>query len=442
MQFLQSLHQSVISSIRFNQGKLRIEEELEKVPWCNHACFLSSRPSFVFDPLWHAGAYYVQEASSMFLEQVFKQIETDHPRLVLDLCAAPGGKSTHLNSLMDDDDFLVANETIRSRVPVLIENLTKWGMSNFVVSNSDASVFGKLNGLFDVILIDAPCSGEGLFRREPEAAKEWSVDNTKLCSARQRRLLADCWPALKTGGYLIYSTCTFNPEENEKNLIWIKENSNYESIRIPLNADWNIDELEINGIYAYRFLPHQVKGEGFFISLIKKTENEKVIRIPRSFRQKLNRPVVSIPNWINSKRDLDYFQYQDQLKFIPSRWTKAILFFLENVRLSKLGISIGTVKGKELIPSHELAMNVHLIKEQFPINSLNEEDAINYLRKENILIDSSDKGWNLVSFKNIPLGFIKKLGNRSNNYYPKELRIRASRHKMSNRYLPEEAGSA
>ncbi len=431
--FLQSLNHEAATSIRLNQAKFSIQNELEQVLWCEQAYFLDSRPSFVFDPLWHAGAYYVQESSSMFLEQAFNQIEISSPKLVLDLCAAPGGKSTHLNALLNDTDLLVANEVIRSRVPVLTENLTKWGKSNFIISNSDASTFGKLHGLFDVILVDAPCSGEGLFRREPGAAKEWSVDNTQLCSTRQRRILADCWPALKTGGYLIYSTCTFNPEENEENLTWLKENSGFESIRIPLQKEWEIDEVETDGVYSYCFLPHRVKGEGFFISLIRKNEEEKEIRIPKNFKQKLNKPSISVPGWIDAKTDLKYFQHQDRLKFIPTKWEKEILLLIENVRFSKIGTTIAQTKGKELIPSHELAMNTQLIKNQFPTIDLDLDDAIKFLRKENIVVNSRAKAWNLLSFKGIPLGFVKNLGNRTNNYYPKDLRIRTTKGTPINR---------
>ncbi|MGQ8338212.1 methyltransferase RsmF C-terminal domain-like protein [Sunxiuqinia sp. A32] len=430
--FIQSLNNKTKNSIRINDKKFKFAEHLAKIPWSDFGFFLNKRPSYVFDPLWHAGAYYVQEASSMFLEQAFKQIEIDHPKLVLDLCAAPGGKSTHINSLIHENDLLIANEVIRSRVPVLVENLTKWGHSNFIVSNSDASTFGELSGLFDVIVVDAPCSGEGLFRREPEAANEWSVDNTQLCATRQRRIIAECWPALKTGGYLIYSTCTFNPDENEENLKWLKSQGNYESIPIPINDEWNIDEIEIDGIRGYRFLPHKVKGEGFFISLIRKTEEQSQIRLPRNFRQKLNRPSISVPNWIQNSIQLSYFQHQDQLKFIPKYWEKTTLLLLEKIRLAKVGTTIGQIKNKEIIPTQELAFNVDFENTQFPKVELSLEQAISFLRKENIILNSNKKGWNLVSFQNISLGFVKNLGTRTNNYYPKEWRIRMQGNEIPN----------
>ena len=424
--FLQALDNKSFTSVRTNSSKHSFEINLEKVPWCKNAFFLNERPSFVFDPLWHAGTYYVQEASSMFLEQVINQIEIDQPKLVLDLCAAPGGKSTHLNSLIDKDDLLVANEVIQTRVPILAENLTKWGQNNFVVSNSDASVFGNLNGLFDVILVDAPCSGEGLFRRDPKAAGEWSVENTMLCATRQRRILAECWPALKSGGYLIYSTCTFNPEENERNLNWLKSENEFESIKIPLIKGWQVDEIEFDGIFGYRFLPQKTQGEGFFISLLKKTGEENSVRFPKKFKQRLSKPSVTVPKWQNNENKLIYFQHNDQLKSIPARWEKEILFLLEKVRIAKVGTDIGQIKNKTILPSHDLAMNVHFQHNEFLSVELNQEQAISYLKKEISFPGSHEKGWFVPTFKEVPLGFAKSLGSRNNNYYPKEWRIRTT----------------
>jgi len=310
--FVEALNFDARVSIRLNKQKFDSIPELPTVPWSNQAYFLEQRPVFALDPLWHAGAYYVQEASSMFLEQAFQQIQTDGSKMVLDLCAAPGGKSTHLNSLINDKDLLVSNEVIRSRVPILIENLSKWGHSNFMVSNSDARQFGDLGPLFDVLVIDAPCSGEGLFRRDPEAAKEWSLENANLCSVRQRRILAESWPCLKQGGYLIYSTCTFNPAENEENLNWLRSQGGFESVRIPLQEEWNVNEIDNNGIYGYRFLPHKVKGEGFFLSILKKTEQTEPVHFPKKLKTRLQRPTSMPDGWLQSTTDKTFFQHNDQ----------------------------------------------------------------------------------------------------------------------------------
>jgi len=422
--FLESLDQDPAISIRVNPAKFREEFLLEKIPWCNNGYFLKERPVFALDPLWHAGCYYVQEASSTFLEQVMKQIKADHPKLILDLCAAPGGKSTHLISLINDDELLVSNEVIRSRVPALIENMTKWGKTNYLISSSDARQFGKTGALFDLLVIDAPCSGEGLFRRDPGAAREWSVENTSLCAVRQRRILADSWPALKKGGYLIYSTCTFNPSENEENLSWLRSHGGFSSIRIPLDPNWQIEEILHENIWGYRFLPDKMEGEGFFISLLQKEEETAPVHFPKKFRTKLQKPRQLPENWILDPGSKKFFQHQDQIKFIPRNREKEILFLFDQINLVKAGTTFGHLKQRDTLPDHELAMSVNLNSPAFQQVETGLEGALDYLRRDQLSLHPDGKNWQLVTFRQIPLGFVKNIGHRYNNYYPKEWRLR------------------
>lgn len=422
--FLRSLNQDTAISVRINPKKFQVTASAEKVPWCTTGFFLRERPFFALDPLWHAGAYYVQEASSMFLEQVFNRIKTDGPRFMLDLCAAPGGKSTHLSSLLHRDDLLLSNEVIRSRLPVLTENLTKWGHSNILISNSDAKEFGKAGALFDVLLIDAPCSGEGLFRRSHEAAKEWSVEHTVLCSVRQRRILADSWPCLKDGGYLIYSTCTFNPAENEENLLWLKSLRGFDSIQVSLDPAWGVDELEYKGIYGYRFLPDRSKGEGFFIALLQKLEETYPARIPSKLKTSLQKASKIPDSWITEPETKKFFQHQGQLKFIPARWEAQISYLLEKINLIKTGTTAGQLIRNEVIPDHQLAMSLELNRNAFPSSELSRENALRYLAREQFDLKSENEPWQLMTFQGLPLGFTKNLGNRFNNYYPKAWRLR------------------
>src|SRR5260221_5910839 len=262
------------TSIRINPLKSN-SKELEKIPWTDLGYYLDQRPSFTFDPLFHAGAYYVQEASSMFLEQALKQtVDLSQPICVLDLCAAPGGKSTHLLSLMSRESLLVSNETIRSRATILAENIQKWGSNNVVVTNNDPEDFGKLEGFFDAIVVDAPCSGEGLFRKDPNAVNEWSEEHIELCVVRQQRIINQVWPSLKKNGVLIYCTCTYNEKENEKNIHWLVEEKKVESVKLKVESEWGVEEVKTKNTYGYRFLPHQVKGEGFFIAVVRKTEEQ------------------------------------------------------------------------------------------------------------------------------------------------------------------------
>ena len=272
---LKALEEPSPVSIRRNTERWsKVPFDSEPVPWSSGGFWLAERPSFTLDPLFHAGCYYPQEASGMFLEQVVKQtIHSLDNVKVLDLCAAPGGKSLILSDMIGPGGLLVANEVIRQRASVLAETITKWGNDNTLVTQSDPGAFGKLPGFFDIILCDAPCSGEGMFRTEI-AVKEWSKTNTDHCSERQKRILMDVWPSLKENGMLIYSTCTFNPGENEENIKWLTEKHDAESISLDISQFEGITEIEYKGIVGYGFHPGKVRGEGLFVSVIRKKEGE------------------------------------------------------------------------------------------------------------------------------------------------------------------------
>ena len=362
----------------------------------------------------------------MFLEQAFKQTENSGKRIVLDLCAAPGGKSTHLLSLLNSNDLLVTNEVIRSRVSVLNENIRKWGHQNVVVCSNDPADLGSLEGLFDLILVDAPCSGEGLFRRDASAIQYWSVDTTNLCATRQRRILADIWPSLKAGGYLIYSTCTFNPAENEENLNWLAENNDFESIRIPLQENWGVQEMEINGLFGYRFLPHRVKGEGFFLTLIRKKDGSDSYSIPKKIKsrlEKIPKQFDEIRNWLNTN-DSEFFAKSEFLIAFPEDKIPVLNALSEQLRVISFGLPVAQFKKNDLLPEHTFALSVDRNPAIFESIELDLRDALLFQKKEEIRINSNTKGWMLVQYKGVPLGFVKNLGNRANNYFPKEWRIR------------------
>jgi len=413
-------------SIRINQAKWKKKpEKQEPVPWCSSAYYLETRPSFTLDPLFHAGCYYPQEASSMFIEQVYRHCAGDIKNIrVLDLCGAPGGKSTHLSSLIGENGLLVANEVIRSRASVLAENLTKWGFSNSIVTQSDPSAFGRLEGFFDIILVDAPCSGEGMFR-DRVAVDEWSEGNAALCSERQRRILADVWPALKENGLLIYSTCTFNPDENEKNIKWLSESRKTETVQLDVSEYERITEIDYNGITGYAFYPGKIKGDGFFIAVIRKKEANKSMR-PVKKQGRNKRPEN---DEVKIAGELAHFDRESLIRIggeivsIPSRHDDFNLLS-ENLRLIKPGTHICTLKNKNYIPSHELAMSLFLRKSVFFTLNLEYADAINYLKRDNINAGDTSRGWMIASYEGVNLGFVNNLGSRLNNYYPVEWRIR------------------
>lgn len=436
-----------ITSIRLNPGKLPIgnrqsaigndvpplwhqlfQSPASKIPWSSYGYYLPERPAFIFDPLIHAGAYYVQEASSMFLEQALTQTtDTSQPLRVLDLCAAPGGKSTLLQSLIGPNSLLVSNEVIKSRAAILEENCIKWGGANVIVTNADPAAFAKLENFFDVIVIDAPCSGSGLFRREPEAIGEWSEHNVQLCYQRQQRILADVFPALKEGGVLIYSTCSYSKDEDENIGDWLMDTFTVNSLPLTIDAAWGIVETQSDKhkTYGYRFFPNKVKGEGFFISCFRKAEGEGYeVRPPkRSILQKASKNEHAIIQpWLQQGNTMQLWKQKEDLFAFPQQLEKELLTVVDNVYVRRAGTAVGKIAGNDLVPDHSLAVST-LINDSIVAVTLKKEEAIQYLRKDELLVTAAHKGWTLVRFEQYNLGWIKVLPNRINNYYPQGWRI-------------------
>lgn len=426
--FLNALQEEAPISIRFNRKKVSKSELDNHVLWNQNGYYLDTRPQFTFDPLLHAGCYYVQEASSMFIEQAIRQF-ADNDIKVLDLCAAPGGKSTIIADSISENCLLVSNEVIRSRSNILAENMIKWGNANVVVTNNDPSDYTKLNGFFDVILVDAPCSGEGMFRKDTGAIKEWSVDNVKLCKERQQRVLADVWPALKTGGVLIYSTCTYNLEENEENVKWMIEELGAEALSIDIEDKWNIMPSFVDGIIAYRFFPHKTKGEGFFCAAVRKTGDEQQTMPNKKGKGNKKDRKVELPSqykdYIKGKEGFTFYPKGNSWFAVPTHLYEDIQTLQSEVNVISEGITLGEFKGKDFIPSQSLALSNMLNWDAFNICDVNWVTAISYLRKEALVLPDQPKGYLLLTYQDKPLGFVKNIGNRANNLYPQEWRIRS-----------------
>jgi 16S rRNA C967 or C1407 C5-methylase (RsmB/RsmF family)/NOL1/NOP2/fmu family ribosome biogenesis protein len=417
------------TSIRINPFKKTALKTGAQVPWCSEGYYLDTRPSFTFDPLFHAGSYYVQEASSMFIAHIVKHIKPAEPVKVLDLCAAPGGKSTLLNSAMTADDLLVANEIIKTRVPVLADNLSRWGTANTIVTNNDPKDFNRLTGFFDMILVDAPCSGSGMFRKDPAAMNEWSEANVNLCHQRQERILADIYPALNEDGYLIYSTCSYSHQENEDILDWLCTEFELETVRIPINTDWGIVETQSTEkkAWGYRFYPGKVKGEGLFAACLKKKESSGTLL---SFKNDRNQKLINtefdlIKTYINDPAAYYFFKVNDDWLAINNQHKESLNLLQHHLYLKKSGVRMGKLAGRDLVPDHELALSIIVNQDAVLQTELDYEQAILYLRRENLTIDTVEKGWSLMTFEGQALGWAKLLPNRINNYYPKELRILA-----------------
>jgi 16S rRNA C967 or C1407 C5-methylase (RsmB/RsmF family)/NOL1/NOP2/fmu family ribosome biogenesis protein len=441
--FEQALGTEVPVSIRPNRMKCNLPVAGEPVPWAPSGVYLEKRPTFTFDPLFHAGCYYVQEASSMFVERVLREY-VQEPVVMLDFCAAPGGKSTLCRSALPEGSLLVANEVMRNRSQILAENLMKWGHPEVVVTNNDPADFTDLTHLFDVILTDVPCSGEGMFRKDQVAVDEWSLENVDICWQRQRRILSDIWPALKPGGLLIYSTCTFNREEDEDNVAWIARELGADVLEVPVEEAWGITGNLIGDSFpVYRFLPHKVKGEGFFLAVLRKHAGEVETVEPRAEKKKKGgkdvkgkAPQLSVPkeakDWLQIPGDYQLTINGTNVQAFPKLHETVYTLLQQYVKVIHAGITLGEMKGKDLIPHHSLAMSTALADGAFPKAEVTYEQAIAYLRKESLVLDAGiPRGYVLLTYQNIPLGFMKNIGNRANNLYPQEWRIRSG-------YLPEE----
>ncbi|WP_300851749.1 rRNA cytosine-C5-methyltransferase, partial [uncultured Bacteroides sp.] len=388
--------------------------------------YLSRRPTFTFDPLFHAGCYYVQEASSMFVEQALRQYMSTAPVVALDLCAAPGGKSTHVRSLLPEGSLLVANEVIRNRSQILAENLTKWGHPDVVVTNNDPADFAPLTSFFDVILTDVPCSGEGMFRKDPVAVSEWSPENVDVCWQRQRRILSDIWPCLKPGGLLVYSTCTYNTKEDEENIRWMRDTFGAEILPLDIPADWNITGNLLAGedFPVYRFLPHRTQGEGFFLALLRKPEQEEE-GLEENFQPSRRKSAAScgkkkqasaiskeqlalVRRWFLSPDDYELSVVGTSVTAFPKAYLSELSSLQQSLRVIQSGVSLAEAKGKDLIPHHALAMSCLLCTDAFSREEVAYEQAIAYLRKEAIVLSAAaPRGYVLLTYKDVPLGFVK-----------------------------------
>ena len=439
--FVQAHNQEAVVSVRMNQlkvdhylncrpesasvseGILNPNNIKAKVCWSSAGLYLKKRPSYTIDPLFHAGLYYVQEASSMFIEHALSVVLSNRENLAaLDLCASPGGKTTLLSSL-PNFRVVLANEIIQSRLGPLFENVVKWGAPHVFISNNDPKDFDKLGEFFDLVLVDAPCSGSGLFRKDQQAKEIWNKELVEFCSVRQKRILSDAVKALADGGYLLYSTCSYSCEENEMNLDYLIEQHGLQSVFIETPKEWGVIQSKSpkHGAYGYRFYPDKIEGEGFFCALLKKDYSNG---IPSSVTKKVIQSSFNcnVEKWIEQPKELFFFQQHEELFAVKTNNEKDLRLFQDTLRLKKSGIRLGSMVRGELNPDHELAMGL-LMSKNIRTHDLEFEQALKFLKKENIEIPFKEKGWVLMTYQGVPLGWMKAMEGRSNNYYPKNWRI-------------------
>lgn len=440
-QLEEGLAEEASASIRINPFKLPAGTPLpgEAVPWCPATGrYLPVRHAFTFDPWLHAGMYYVQEASSMFVDLVIRQL-VRRPVMMLDLCAAPGGKTTAVRAALPEGSLLFSNEPMRTRAQILAENVQKFGHPDVFVTNSYPRDYKKSKLLFDVILADVPCSGEGMFRKDEGAVQEWSLQNVDNCRCLQREIVSDIWSCLKPGGLLIYSTCTFNAHEDEENVEWIADELGAEFVPLDVKDEWNITGSLVNRRPVYRFIPGKTKGEGLFLAVLRKEGEsspwqgrsaDDTVSCHSAKKQKKDKKVAGAAfpeHWLKGSDMLMACADGDETFAIPLHMTDAYRAARQSLRVLHAGVKVGVTKGKDLIPDQSLALSTLLNEDAFPRVELSYEDAIRFLRKEAVTLPpGSSRGYTVVTYRSVPLGFEKNIGNRANNLYPAEWKIKSS----------------
>ena len=456
---IEGLQQDASASIRLNPFKqLETTQEPDhnaaihsasRVPWCENGLILPTRPNFTFDPLLHAGLYYVQESSSMFISEVLRQL-VHKPVAMLDLCAAPGGKTTATRAVLPAGSLLFTNEPMKLRANILSENIQKFGHSDVIVTNNYPKDYRKAGQLFDIILADVPCSGEGMFRKDPNAICEWSPQNVEKCTALQRSIIEDIWPCLREGGLLVYSTCTFNAHENEENVEWIAQNLGADFVEIEIKEQWNITGSLVNNHPVYRFIPGLTSGEGLFMAVLRKHGNssnvltEACASVTKETARKRYKgkerqatpsaDIAKTATWLQG--DFTIIEEKGSIRAIPTWWTSVYNRIKSSLYVIHAGITIGHIKGRDVIPDTSLALSTSLNTAAFPSAELSYTDALNYLRKEAITVNSNvPTGLVIVNYRNQPLGFVKNIGNRANNLYPQEWKIKTSHLPDSDAYI-------
>ncbi len=423
--FIEALNEEPPVSIRLNRGRhFTIPEKSAPCAWEINAFYLKERPSFTYDPNFHSGAYYVQEASSMLIGRVLDMLDMSYWNLIIDLCAAPGGKTTHLLDKCPESVFVLANEVVKTRLGALKHSLIKWGKSNCAVISHSVENIAATGLNADLVLVDAPCSGEGLFRKDNESIKHWSEKNLSICQHRQEDILSHVPVLVKEAGYLIYSTCTFNPYENIEQLNKLVESGYFESLPIDLNQEWGIEKVSGKDAVGYQCYPHRVRGEGFFFSLLKRTGKIFPKSDYKNFHQKSNFKKIgkeilkNLPDAIKQMEDQLVIDEENTIHLLPPE-----LQVLQKMLHVKPLFELGSIKGKDFIPAHQLAMLAEFDC-LYPKLELSLDQAIQFLKKQDIQLEKDHvKGWHIVTYNTNPLGFVKILDGRINNYYPGSYRI-------------------
>ena len=422
-----------VTSIRVNNAKTSMRPGIEdRVPWCEEGYYLPGHESFTFDPLFHAGLYYVQDASSMIISYIVRSL-VNKPVKYLDLCAAPGGKTTAALSALPPGSLMVCNEVVPQRAAILKENVMKWGYANCIVASDDSSRWGNLTHYFDVVAADVPCSGEGMFRKDDTAVEQWTPALVAQCAERQRLIIDNVWDAIAPGGLLIYSTCTYNRCENEDIVKYIIAEHGAEPVRLDMPREWDITAGVGGEDYCYRFLPHKTRGEGLFVCVLRKPGEESCGRaMSQDKRRSQGRTVAakipdSVKNWLCGSGDYTFsMQGGSVVTAMPEAFVRDSVMIQSKVKTLSCGVEVGVLKGKDIVPVQSLALATALNRGAFATVEVGYAEAISYLRGDVVMIGDAPRGIVLLLYQGVPIGFVKQLGNRANNLYPREWRIRST----------------
>lgn len=414
-------------SIRLNPAKPANTFDGEQVGWCQWGRYLDERPQFTLDPMLHGGAYYVQEASSQFVAHLLSKLDLTGRR-VLDMCAAPGGKTTIYSTLVGCEGLVVANDINHGRAMALADNVQRWGMGNVVVTCNEPSHIGAFKHWFDVVAVDAPCSGEGMFRKMEEARTEWTASSPEQCAMRQREILAEAWEVLRPGGTLLYSTCTFNSTEDEGIVEWLTMEYGEElevSERVETMEEWGIVRSDIGPWQCFHFYPHKSRGEGFFAAIARKRDGVVHCSMPKARRKLFSLPAKAdlheLELWVDGGHTFRVIG--DDVYAYNTHVVDDVIALSEYLSVVYSGVSMGRIFKKRLKPEHALALYVGLNRDAVPVVDVSLSDAQDFLRRHDIAAGQFEEGINVVAYMGIPIGFVKRIGVRCNNMYPKDLRI-------------------
>lgn len=416
-------------SLRLNPAKPAETFDGEEIGWCKWGRYLAERPQFTLDPLLHGGAYYVQEASSQFVAHLLSNHNMEGVK-VLDMCAAPGGKTTIYSTLVGRKGLVVANDINHGRAMALADNVQRWGMGNVVVTCNEPSHIGAFTHWFDVVAVDAPCSGEGMFRKMDEARSEWTPSSPEVCAERQREILAEAWRVLRPGGTLIYSTCTFNPTEDEGIVEWLMSEygDELEPVdRVYINEEWGVVCGDIGAFQCFHFYPHKARGEGFFAAIARKSDGAMRRSSPKARRKLFSLPskadVKELVRWVDDASQHTFMMVGEDIYAYNSAVADSIVTLSENLSVVYSGVLMGRIFKQKLKPEHPLALYIGMNRDVVPMVEVSLDEAIDYLRRNDIAAAQFEEGINVVEYKGIPIGFVKRIGARCNNMYPKDLRI-------------------